>query len=134
MPARPSESLQSDLIRRLRSAEGHLRGIIGMLEADADCQDIVRQVLAVQGALREVNRLVVRHSLYDCLRTALSSPDAEARERAVAGVLALYELRGALALPSDRKDIYDDRYQIDQFAHPGHELRLMRGPRRARAQ
>jgi len=100
----PSKLIQSDLIRRLRSAEGHLRGIIGMLEADAGCQDIVRQVLAVQGALREVNRLVVRHSLHDCLRTALSSPDAEARERALAGVLALYELRGALALPSDRKE------------------------------
>jgi len=48
----PSESTQSDLIRRLRSAEGHLRGIIGMLQADADCHEIIRQVLAVQGALR----------------------------------------------------------------------------------
>jgi len=100
----PSKLIQSDLIRRLRSAEGHLRGIIGMLEADADWQGIARQVLAVQGALREVKGLLVRHSLHDCLRTALSSPDAEARERAVAGVLALYELRGALALPSDRKE------------------------------
>jgi len=100
----PSKLIQPDLIRRLRSAEGHLRGIIGMLEADADCQDIVRQVLAVQGALREVNRLLVHHHLNDCVPTALSDPDAEARERAVAGVLALYELRGALALPSDRKE------------------------------
>jgi len=99
-----SQPIQLDLIRRLRSAEGHLRGIIGMLEADAECQDIVRQVLAVQGALREVNRLVVRHSLHDCLRRALSSPDAESRERALAGVLGLYELRGMIGLPSDRKE------------------------------
>lgn len=56
-----SQPLQPELVLRLRSAEGHLRGIIGMIEADADCQDIVLQVLAVQGALREVNRLVTRH-------------------------------------------------------------------------
>src|SRR5262245_1525714 len=99
----PSETTQTDLIRRLRSAEGHLRGIIDMLEANADCQDIVRQVLAVQGALREVNRRLMRQYLNDCLRTTLSSPDVEARERALAGVLALYELRGT-ALPSDRKE------------------------------
>ena len=49
---------------------------------------------------REVNRLLVRHDLQVCLRAALSSPDAETRERAVASALALYELRGALALPS----------------------------------
>ena len=99
-----SEAIHSDLIRRLRSAEGHLRGIIGMVESGAVCQDVIQQVQAVQGALREVNRLLLRHSLYDCLRTALSNPDAEARERAQAGVLALYELRGALALPSERKE------------------------------
>ena len=104
----PSKLIQSDLIRRLRSAEGHLRGIIGMLEADADCQDIVRQVLAVQGALREVNRLVVRHYLHDCLCTALSSPDAEARERAVAGVLALYELAARSRCRPIERNMYDD--------------------------
>lgn len=100
----PSQPIRSDLIRRPRSAEGHLRGIIGMVESGAACQDVVQQVQAVQGALREAKGLLVRHSPHDCLHTALSSPDAEARERALAGVLALYELRGALALPSDRKE------------------------------
>ena len=95
----PSNLIQPDLICRLRSAEGHLRGIMRMIEAGAVCQDIVQQVQAVQGALREVNRLLVRHDLQVCLRAALSSPDAEARERAVASVLALYELRSTLALP-----------------------------------
>lgn len=99
-----SQPLQPELVLRLRSAEGHLRGIIGMIEADADCQDIVLQVLAVQGALREVNRLVTRHFFDECLRTALSSPDGESRERALAGVLRWYELRGMIGLPVDRKE------------------------------
>jgi len=79
-----------------------------MLEADANCQDIVQQVLAVQGALREVKGLLVRHSLHDCLRTALSSPDAEARERAVAGVLALYELAARSRCRPIERNMYDD--------------------------
>jgi DNA-binding FrmR family transcriptional regulator len=95
----PSNLIQPDLVCRLRSAEGHLRGIIRMIEASAGCRDIVQQVQAVQGALREVNRLLVCHDLQVCLRAALASPEAEARERAVASVLALYELRGAPALP-----------------------------------
>ena len=46
----PSETIQIDLIRRLRSAEGHLRGIIGMVEAGASCQDILlRTALADPG-------------------------------------------------------------------------------------
>ena len=98
-----SETTQTDLIRHLRSAEGHLRGIIDMLEANADCQDIMLQVRAVQGALREVNRRLMQQHLNDYLRTALLSPDADARERALAGLLALYEFRGA-APPSDRKE------------------------------
>ena len=100
----PWETTQTDLIRRLRSAEGHLRGISGMLEANADCQDIMLQVRAVQGALREVNRHLMEQYLNDCVRTALLGSDADAREQALAGVLALYELRGVAVLPSDRKD------------------------------
>ena len=99
----PSENTRADLIRRLRSAEGHLRGIIGMLEADAGCQDIIWQVRAVQGALREVNRRLMQQYLNDCLRTALLDPYVETREQALAGLLALYEIRGA-ARPSDRKE------------------------------
>ena len=109
----PAESIQSDLIRRLRSSAGHLRGIIGMLETDADCQDVVRQVLAVQAALREVTGLLVRHHLHDCLRAELSSPDTETRERALAGVLVLYELCGARALRPGERNIYDYSCQID---------------------
>ena len=91
----PSEPNHADLIRRLRSAEGHLRGIIGMVESGAVCQDVVQQVQAVQGALREVNRLLIQHHLYDCLRAALADPDPAVREHALAGVLTLYRLGGA---------------------------------------
>ena len=100
----PSETIQTDLIRRLRSSEGHLRGVIRMLEAGANSQDILHQVLAVRAALHEVNRLLIRHQLHDCLRNQLADPDPAVRERAIANVIAFYGLAGAAAPLSHRKE------------------------------
>lgn len=99
------EAIQPDLVRRLHSAEGHLRGIIGMVEAGASCQDILHQVLAVRGALHQVNRLLIHHHLHDCLRTALADPDPAVRVRALADVIALYGHVGAGAPLSSRKEM-----------------------------
>ena len=55
--------LKAKLGQRLRSAEGHLRGIAGMVERGADCESVMRRVLAVQASLREINRLMLRHHL-----------------------------------------------------------------------
>lgn len=100
-----SDTTQLDLIRRLRSAEGHLRGVIGMVEAGASCQDILHQVLAVRGALHEVNRILIQHHLHECLHAELENRDPAVRERALEHVIALYELVGAGALMANGKEI-----------------------------
>ena len=43
---------QAEIVRRLRSAGGHLEAIIGMLEAGEPCEPILHQLGAVQSALR----------------------------------------------------------------------------------
>ncbi|MEZ5260268.1 MAG: metal-sensitive transcriptional regulator [Acidimicrobiales bacterium] len=48
----PSEILD-DLQKRLRRAEGQIRGIQGMLEDKRDCRDIVTQLSAVISALEQ---------------------------------------------------------------------------------
>jgi DNA-binding FrmR family transcriptional regulator len=48
---------------RLRTARGHLDGIIRMVEADAWCPDIMKQLAAVQGMLEGTSREVFRHHL-----------------------------------------------------------------------
>ena len=83
-----------DLTRRLRCAEGHLRGIVIMVEREADCKSIVHQMLAVQGALREVNRLILNQHLDVCLREQLQGADAAAREKCLDEVVSLYQLLG----------------------------------------
>lgn len=54
-----------DLRNRLRSAQGHLRAIAEMIDGDADCIDILRQVSAVRGAIRAINRELYRAYLVD---------------------------------------------------------------------
>ncbi|MBK5108854.1 MAG: metal-sensitive transcriptional regulator [Anaerolineales bacterium] len=70
-----------DTIRRLKSIEGHVRGIERMLEEDAYCIDVIRQVQAVQAALGKVNNLILDNHLNSCLITAVRGDDPEDRER-----------------------------------------------------
>ena len=42
-------------IRRLKTVEGHLRGVIRMVEEDAYCIDVIRQIQAIEAALNKVN-------------------------------------------------------------------------------
>ncbi len=46
---RPEE--QAEIIRRLRSAEGHLWAVISMVEANETCEQVLHQLSAVQAAL-----------------------------------------------------------------------------------
>ena len=103
----PSEALEfkADLARRLRCAEGHLRAVAGMIETDADCQAVLRQMLAVQGALGEVNRRLVKHYLDDCLPGDLQAAEPALRGRALEEVVALYELICGHPRPLGRKEI-----------------------------
>jgi DNA-binding FrmR family transcriptional regulator len=70
-----------DTIRRLKSIEGHVRGIERMLEEGAYCIDVIRQIQAVQAALGKVNNLVLDNHLNSCLITAVRGDDPEDRER-----------------------------------------------------
>ena len=70
-----------DTMRRLKSIEGHVRGIERMLEDGAYCIDVIRQVQAVQAALGKVNNIILDNHLNSCLITAVRGDDPEDRER-----------------------------------------------------
>lgn len=48
---------------RLKTARGHLDGILKMVENDTWCPDIMKQLAAVQGLLEGTSRQVFRHHL-----------------------------------------------------------------------
>ena len=96
---------KANITRRLHCAEGHLRGVVMMVERDDDCVSIVQQICAVQGALREINRLLLRHYLEICFKQRLQQGkmDDAACENCVAEIASLYQLLG-VSLP-DRKEL-----------------------------
>jgi DNA-binding FrmR family transcriptional regulator len=68
-------------LRRLKTAEGHIRGIERMVEDEAYCIDILRQLQAVQAALNKVSNMILEEHLRSCLTTAVRGDDPDERER-----------------------------------------------------
>jgi DNA-binding FrmR family transcriptional regulator len=71
------QEYQDGALRRLRTAAGHLQGVVRMVEEDAYCPDIMKQLSAVQGALERVNRLVLRNHLETCVASAMQEGRVE---------------------------------------------------------
>ena len=69
---------RKDAALRLKSAKGHLEGVLRMLEdEDVYCVDVLKQIKAVQGALSKVNTKVLRSHIRDHVATASERGDSE---------------------------------------------------------
>jgi DNA-binding FrmR family transcriptional regulator len=86
-----SEEHKQGLINRLKSIEGHVRGIQRMVEQDTYCIDVINQNLAVQRALEKVNGLILERHLQTCVTTAIKGDDPADRERVIAEIMAVFE-------------------------------------------
>lgn len=64
---------QTTVLRRLKNARGHLDGVIRMVESDAYCPDVMKQLSAVQGAVQGANRLMLRNHLETCVSAAMQA-------------------------------------------------------------
>lgn len=83
--------VKEQILGRLRSAEGHLRAIIRMVEEDRYCVDVIRQTRAVQSAIDKTNALVLERHLNHCVSAAIRSDDARERERVIAELLDIFK-------------------------------------------
>jgi DNA-binding FrmR family transcriptional regulator len=88
-----AEEHRQGIINRLKSIEGHVRGIQRMVEEDAYCIDIMNQNLAVQRALEKVNGLVLERHLQTCVTTAIKGDDPAERERVIAEIMSVFEAK-----------------------------------------
>ncbi len=91
-----SDKAREDILRRLKSVEGHVRGIQRMVEEGQYCIDIINQALAVQAALDKVNTLVLERHLQTCVATAIKSDDRTERERVIGELLQVFQGRSQL--------------------------------------
>ncbi len=80
-----------DAIQRLKSVEGHIRGVERMVEEEAYCIDIIRQIQAVQAALNKVTTQILDEHLNSCLITAVRGDDPAERERVLKEIAEIYD-------------------------------------------
>ena len=82
---------KDQVLSRLKSIEGHVRGIKRMVNDDNYCIDVISQVQAVQKALDRVNSLLLDNHLNSCVITAVRSDDSQERERVMGELLHVFE-------------------------------------------
>jgi CsoR family transcriptional regulator, copper-sensing transcriptional repressor len=68
---------------RLRRIEGQVQGLQRMIGADTSCVDILLQVAAVQGALEQVEKLLLGRHVESCVADALRSGSKNDRQRKI---------------------------------------------------
>jgi len=56
-----------DIVKRLKRAEGHLRSVIAMIEAERPCVDLAQQLHAVEAAIANAKRELIHDHIEHCL-------------------------------------------------------------------
>ena len=79
-------------LRRLKTVEGHLRGVIRMVEEDAYCIDVIRQIQAVEAALNKVSAQILESHLNSCVTTAIKGNDPKERARVLKEITEVFEM------------------------------------------
>ena len=80
-----------EVINRLRSIQGHIKGIERMVEEDQYCIDIINQTQAVSRALERVNALILGSHLNSCVTTAIRGDDTQERERVLGELMQVFQ-------------------------------------------
>ena len=80
----------SQLIRRLRFAEGHLQAVTGMVESGEPCEQVLHQLNAVQGALKAAAKILLDEHIRDSELTIKLSDCPEERAQALDYLTMLY--------------------------------------------
>jgi DNA-binding FrmR family transcriptional regulator len=79
-------------IRRLKTIEGHLRGVIRMVEEEAYCIDVIRQIQAIEAALNKVSTKILEDHLNSCVITAIQGSDKKERERVLKEISEVFAM------------------------------------------
>ena len=78
------------LVVRLRRIKGQIEGLEKMVEANADCSDLMMQVVSARRALKSFSEEVLESHLHSCIENAASPSEGRANVRSLLTVLERY--------------------------------------------
>ena len=67
-----------DIVKRLKRANGHLKAIIGMIEDERSCPEVLQQMSAVLAAISKARKIFLEDHLHSCIADAVKKGDSEA--------------------------------------------------------
>jgi CsoR family transcriptional regulator, copper-sensing transcriptional repressor len=82
---------KQQLLNRLKTIEGHVRGVQRMVEIDTYCIDLLKQTRAIRQALQKLDSIILDEHLRNCVTTAIRSDEVSERERVVREWLQVYD-------------------------------------------
>ncbi|ESZ23405.1 metal-sensing transcriptional repressor [Mesorhizobium sp. L2C084A000] len=71
-----------DIVKRLKRANGHLKGVIEMIEAARPCLDLAQQLHAVEKAISQAKKTLIQDHLNHCLEDVVG-PLAREQRRSI---------------------------------------------------
>lgn len=79
-----------EVIRRLRSAAGHLQAVIEMTEGGKPCEEVLHQLNAVEAALHAAGTCLIQARVDSSKVVILTNPSAARRSVELKRLLSLY--------------------------------------------
>lgn len=64
-----------EITSRLARVEGQVRGIIKMIDSDRECAEILVQLSAVEKAVKNVSKILIKHHMNNCVKEAVQNGD-----------------------------------------------------------
>ena len=83
---------QSEILKRLRCAAGHLDAVIHMTETGQPCNQVLHQLNAVQAALRAAGVMMIECQALSSQEVILNSPSVEQRMLELQNLQSLYTI------------------------------------------
>jgi DNA-binding FrmR family transcriptional regulator len=70
----------SEITKRLKRAEGHLKSVIAMIDGGRPCLDIAQQLHAVEKAISQAKRTLIQDHLDHCLEETVGALPRDQRQ------------------------------------------------------
>src|SRR6267378_7052951 len=85
-----NEETKGKALGRLRRIEGQVQGLQRMIDGEAYCVDILLQISAVQGALEQVEKLLLGRHIESCVTEAIRSGSKSDRQQKIDELLDVF--------------------------------------------
>ena len=85
-----NEETKAKILGRMRRIEGQVQGLQRMVDNEAYCVDILMQVAAVQGALEQVEKLLLGRHIESCVADAMRSGSRGERQQKIDELLDVF--------------------------------------------